>query len=379
MRRKTRFVCVSDTHGYTPSEAGFKLPAGDVLIHAGDLTNNGSLKELRKTIDWISKADFEIKIIVGGNHDITLDQSFYSEHGRSFHGRQLESTQQCLKLITESPSIVFLRHETAVVRLTRADGPNTIFKVFGSPYSQFKGNWAFGYDSEDAAGLWTQISLDTDIVVTHTPPHSHCDQKPNGTFAGCTELRKALSLIRPHLAICGHVHEGRGYERVRWRSLTGETEISTKFESHDSVDRVTRGKLPSVGSRKQSLIDLTGNRDQRLDNEGFSHPHYRHDMTVKSLTMSSVLLGVGSDSPATVPEEASPQTPNSPSDQPCLSAPIHLDFDHDLQTLRRESCIVNAAVVATSWPHRGGKRFNAPIVVNLDLPVWQADHAVANG
>lgn len=66
MRQKTRFVCVSDTHGYTPSEAGFKLPAGDVLIHAGDLTNNGSLKELRRTLDWICKADFEIKIIVGG-------------------------------------------------------------------------------------------------------------------------------------------------------------------------------------------------------------------------------------------------------------------------------------------------------------------------
>lgn len=66
MRQRTRFVCVSDTHGYTPSEAGFKLPAGDVLIHAGDLTNNGSLKELRKTMDWICKADFEIKIIVGG-------------------------------------------------------------------------------------------------------------------------------------------------------------------------------------------------------------------------------------------------------------------------------------------------------------------------
>jgi 3',5'-cyclic AMP phosphodiesterase CpdA len=66
MRRKTRFVCVSDTHGYTPSEAGFKLPAGDVLIHAGDLTNNGSMSELRRTMDWISKADFEIKILVAG-------------------------------------------------------------------------------------------------------------------------------------------------------------------------------------------------------------------------------------------------------------------------------------------------------------------------
>jgi predicted phosphodiesterase len=66
MRRKTRFVCVSDTHGYTPSEAGFKLPAGDVLIHAGDLTNKGSLSELRRTMEWISKADFEIKLIVAG-------------------------------------------------------------------------------------------------------------------------------------------------------------------------------------------------------------------------------------------------------------------------------------------------------------------------
>lgn len=66
MLRKTRFVCISDTHGYTPSEAGFKLPVGDVLIHAGDLTNNGSLAEVRRTMDWISKTNFEVKIIIAG-------------------------------------------------------------------------------------------------------------------------------------------------------------------------------------------------------------------------------------------------------------------------------------------------------------------------
>ena len=66
MRRRTRFVCVSDTHAYTPSEAGFKLPAGDVLIHAGDLTNHGSSAELRKTMSWIATAEFEVKIIICG-------------------------------------------------------------------------------------------------------------------------------------------------------------------------------------------------------------------------------------------------------------------------------------------------------------------------
>lgn len=39
--RKTRIVCISDTHNCT-----VKLPAGDVLIHAGDLTNQGSFSEV---------------------------------------------------------------------------------------------------------------------------------------------------------------------------------------------------------------------------------------------------------------------------------------------------------------------------------------------
>jgi predicted phosphodiesterase len=60
-RRKTRIVCVSDTHNQTPS-----LPRGDVLIHAGDLTNQGSFTELKKTATWLEKADFEAKIVVAG-------------------------------------------------------------------------------------------------------------------------------------------------------------------------------------------------------------------------------------------------------------------------------------------------------------------------
>lgn len=80
---KSRIVCVSDTvsrtlfsswslrqltflqHNHSPGE-GYKLPKGDVLIHAGDLTNQGSLTELKKAVDWISKADFEAKVIVAG-------------------------------------------------------------------------------------------------------------------------------------------------------------------------------------------------------------------------------------------------------------------------------------------------------------------------
>lgn len=66
MSRKTRFVCVSDTHNASPTNGAFKLPKGDVLIHAGDLTNQGTYAEIRKTLDWIQAADFEVKIVVAG-------------------------------------------------------------------------------------------------------------------------------------------------------------------------------------------------------------------------------------------------------------------------------------------------------------------------
>lgn len=64
--RKTRFVCVSDTHNSSPADGSFKLPKGDVLIHAGDLTKQGTYAELQKTLDWIEQADFEVKIVVAG-------------------------------------------------------------------------------------------------------------------------------------------------------------------------------------------------------------------------------------------------------------------------------------------------------------------------
>jgi hypothetical protein len=64
--RKTRIVCVSDTHGYSPAEAGFTLPRGDVLIHAGDLSIRGTKPELERTFKWIEEADYEVKIVVAG-------------------------------------------------------------------------------------------------------------------------------------------------------------------------------------------------------------------------------------------------------------------------------------------------------------------------
>ena len=64
---RVRIVCISDTHNAAPGE-GYTLPKGDILIHAGDLTNQGSHAELSKAVAWLERADFPVKIVVAGKN-----------------------------------------------------------------------------------------------------------------------------------------------------------------------------------------------------------------------------------------------------------------------------------------------------------------------
>ncbi|PYH97219.1 hypothetical protein BO71DRAFT_396359 [Aspergillus ellipticus CBS 707.79] len=320
-------------------------------------------------MDWIAAADFEVKIIICGNHDVTLDPGFYAEYGAKFHGQHLEDPQKCIEIVTEaSPSIIFLRHQSALVRLIRPNGPKTIFKVFGSPYSQSAGTWAYGYESSAAAALWSTIPLDADLVVTHTPPYSHCDSRVEGMPVGCKALREALSEVRPSLAVCGHVHESRGYERVRWYPSPASSSPTTA--TPEQRDQVTRGVLPPPGSRKQSLVDLTGKTAPKLDNDDFAVNDVQTSLDILIRPPQNVLLLSLPDGPPPRPQSSEADQSTSSVLPSCLKGRQNNEPSRP-RSQRRETCIVNAAIMANSWPHRGGKRFHVPIVVDLELPAWQ--------
>lgn len=53
----TRWICLSDTHSHT-----FPVPPGDILIHAGDLMQRGSVEQLAVTVDWIKSLPHEHKL-----------------------------------------------------------------------------------------------------------------------------------------------------------------------------------------------------------------------------------------------------------------------------------------------------------------------------
>jgi Calcineurin-like phosphoesterase len=384
--RRTRFVCISDTHNTLP-----KLPRGDVLIHAGDLTNQGSLSELQKSIAWLEKAPFECKLVIAGNHDITLDSTFYKEYGSRFHNQQLQDTGQCVSLLRKSSSITYLNHEAKTIHLTKTEGPQTTFKVFGSPYSPRRGLWAFGYPPEDADALWEQVPLDSDIIISHTPPKHHCDESPARGSAGCEALRQALWRVRPRLVVCGHVHEARGAETVFWDLHSP----NIKYKEVDAIE----WKFSEVGTKKQVRVDLTSQSQRHLHNDGAVGNISQDELAMQQRQREQEIGNTGDASCGSSVDDLALQLPVRTPSPPSFSASeiskscipptprplsMHCSASRgqggdsssgrcDIEALsgregRAETCIINAAILGSSYPHPAGKQFNQPIVVDLELP-----------
>lgn len=92
-------------------------------------------------------------------------------------------------------------------------------RFYGSPWQPRFMHWAFNLSrGEDLRRKWDFIPEDTDVLVTHGPPHGRLDLVPRdraGIFenTGCEELLLAVKRIRPKLHVFGHIHEGYGVTR----------------------------------------------------------------------------------------------------------------------------------------------------------------------
>lgn len=64
--KKFKIITLSDTHG----KHGFiKIPKGDIIICAGDISATPDLCNTIDFLKWYSNLNFRYKILVPGNHD----------------------------------------------------------------------------------------------------------------------------------------------------------------------------------------------------------------------------------------------------------------------------------------------------------------------
>ncbi|KAI6043040.1 Metallo-dependent phosphatase-like protein [Pisolithus marmoratus] len=182
----TRFVCISDTHSGI-----FRLPPGDVLLHAGDLSSYGALPQLTRTVDWLKSLEYPVKIMIAGNHDARL-------------WLQTRATVRSLA----SVGLYYLEHES--LHFTAPSG--RVWKVYGSPAAPVHIEGAFQYaSSAEAKAIYQRIPEDTEILITHTPPYRTLDKTRKGKHVGCQALSSRLKRLRHcRLHVFGHIHEDAG-------------------------------------------------------------------------------------------------------------------------------------------------------------------------
>ncbi|PPQ96869.1 hypothetical protein CVT26_006056 [Gymnopilus dilepis] len=201
-----RIVCISDTHNSHHSQP--PLPNGDILIHAGDLTQSGSKEELEDALDWLKSQPHPHKLFVAGNHDVAL---------ASHDEREGEG-------VVIPQGLTYLE-DTSVELTVRGRR----LRVYGSPWTPKHGSWPFQYprvqpssyspsSGDQATSIWSAIPPLTDVLITHGPPLVHLD---TAQHYGCYALLRALWRVRPRVHVFGHCHAGRGVERVRWDEAQG--------------------------------------------------------------------------------------------------------------------------------------------------------------
>lgn len=232
----TQFVVLSDTHnielGTLPDDNPLRsaTPKADVVLHCGDLTQVGGISAYKKALELLGSFDAELKLVIAGNHDISLDGEYWRTHLAEDDGP--EEHQQAVDIMTGA-----LAKDAGVTYLT--EGTHTFclrsgatFTIYATPYQPECGNWAFSYKrTEDrfstanhAAKGTTSIATissavpdHVDIMMTHGPSREFLDLIPSeNEHAGCDALLNAVRRARPLLHCFGHIHEGYGVRKVEW-------------------------------------------------------------------------------------------------------------------------------------------------------------------
>ncbi|PWO00878.1 Metallo-dependent phosphatase [Tilletiopsis washingtonensis] len=217
-----RFVVISDTHSTEPSD----VPDGDVLLHCGDLTDIGGTEAFERQIAWLRSLPHPRKIIIAGNHDHAADNStgWYEREGYKIHEEYSQPRADPARvrqlLQDRSGGLRYLEDEALELTVDRDGVRDKCWRIYGSPWTPVFGSWAWNY--ERGAEHASAIPSNTDILMTHGPPHGYggLDVVHSGANVGCEAVTQRLEAgeIRPRLHAFGHIHEARGVSRHEWSS-----------------------------------------------------------------------------------------------------------------------------------------------------------------
>ncbi|KAB2099829.1 hypothetical protein AG0111_0g11954 [Alternaria gaisen] len=284
---KTRFLVISDTHAIVPADnierknASFRppLPKADVLLHCGDLTMIGLLEEYEKTLNMLESINADLKLVIAGNHDITLDEEYYARKGKNMHrGRHDKDLPAKARDMwkgerAKRAGVVYLEEGTHTFQLQ--NGAN--LRVYASPYQPEFCDFAFPYSrNEDRFNPSHQCTPNAkpiaenpvpdfpniDVMMTHGPPMGVLDATTRGEHVGCEHLLRAARRCKPKLYCFGHIHEGWGAQKVRWNN---NGHLDVKIEEHVEFADAVPLDWETIMDERAASVDVGQGSDNAVE------------------------------------------------------------------------------------------------------------------
>ena len=177
------------------------------MIHSGDLTYRGDIKEIATELNKLSKLQHEHIVLINGNHD------WLGERNPSL-----------MRQMCEDKGIIYLQHESVQI-----EGLN----IFGSAFTPEFCSWAFNVPRGQALkDKWDLIPDNTDILVTHGGPYSILDACPDGRKVGCEELyKRVMELKSLKLHVFGHIHHSRGMIKINETTFINASNCDERYKT----------------------------------------------------------------------------------------------------------------------------------------------------
>ena len=188
-----KIVAISDTH---ERHHLLNMPAGDVLVHSGDITNRGGIPKLAAFADWLKIQPYKHKVVICGNHDFCF---------------QNPNHDIAVNLLREAGAI-YLQDSSVTI-----DGIN----FWGAPWQPWFYDWAFNLQrGPEIRQKWDLSPDETHVLITHGPPRGILDlvDEDNGytKHEGCNDLMNRIhQLSQLKLHVFGHLHYDGGKSQTR--------------------------------------------------------------------------------------------------------------------------------------------------------------------
>ncbi len=197
-----KFVAISDTHS---RHHNLKLPKGDVLLHAGDISYKGKREEIIDFLNWFCRQNFKHRIFIAGNHDFYLEK--------------------------ESPAEIEKMIPTGITYLNDSGVTINGIHIWGSPVTPWFYNWAFNRHRGPSINRhWSLIPENTDVLLTHGPMYGILDSVINGQHVGCKDLLKRVQEVKPKVHVCGHIHEASGIQKQNGITFINASVLNESYE-----------------------------------------------------------------------------------------------------------------------------------------------------